>query len=174
MTELASVVGVGDLQLAALAEARRIMKLAKGDRIAATRIVFDKLQDLGLISDTERDVLADMHERGMRVASDPRGKERTDASAAYFRARETYNGLLASGKASQVALALAAGDVGSYEPVPDPGGSGGVVYAKNNRSYTSILGGAGAAIGSAWGPIGAGIGGAIGTVVGTIVDDCKD
>lgn len=85
-----------------------------------------------------------------------------------------YNGLLAKGDTGPVALTLAAGAVGSYEPVPGDDGAT-VVYAKSNRSYQGILGGAGAIIGGAIGGApGASIGGAIGGVIGTIVDDCKD
>ncbi len=88
--------------------------------------------------------------------------------------RGVYDELLRRGDTGPVALALAAGTVGSYEVVPGEDGTT-VVYAKSNRSYQGILGGAGAIIGGAiGGSQGAAIGGAIGGVIGTIVDDCKD
>lgn len=178
MVELTQTIGVGvaDLQHAALAEARRLMREAKGDRRAATLLVFDRLRELGWLSDKERDVLVTMHEIGAE-SSEHKGNQhdgRPVATTAYLEVRAIYDELLTSGDAGPVALVLAAGAVGSYEVVPgDDGGT--VVYAKSNRSYQSVLGGAGAIIGGAIGGApGAAIGGAIGTVVGTIVDDCKD
>lgn len=178
-TQTAQVVGVGvgDLQHAALAEARRLMREAEGDRRVATGLVFERLHDLGWVSASERDVLQKMHEVGGQAAEQHKGDgsdSRADATGAYLEVREMYDALLTRGDAGPVALALAAGAVGSYEAVPGDGGTT-VVYAKSNRSYQGILGGAGAIIGGAIGGApGAAIGGAIGGVVGTIVDDCKD
>jgi hypothetical protein len=169
-------VGVADLQQAALAEARRLMREAGGDRRVATGLVFERLHDLGWVSAPERDVLQKMHEVGASAARQEEGGKggRPDAARAYLEVREMYHTLLTRGDASPVALVLAAGAVGSYEPVPGDDGTT-VVYAKSNRSYQGILGGAGAIIGGAIGGApGAAIGGAIGGVVGTIVDDCKD
>lgn len=179
MVELTQTVGVGvvDLQHAALAEARRLMREAGGDRRVATGLVFDRLHDLGWISASERDVLQRMHELGAKSSKQPRADQhaaRPVATHAYLEVRDMYEELLTKGDASPVALALAAGAVGSYEAVPGDDGAT-VVYAKSNRSYQGILGGAGAIIGGAIGGApGAAIGGAIGGVVGTIVDDCKD
>lgn len=170
-------VGVGDLQHAALAEARRLMREAKGDRRVAAGLVFERLRDLGWISESERDVLYKMHEVGAapseRQEGGPKGG-RPIATAAYLEVRRMYDELLTRGDAGPVALVLASGAVGSYESVPGDDGAT-VVYAKSNRNYQGILGGAGAIIGGAIGGApGAAIGGAIGGVVGTIVDDCKD
>lgn len=169
-------VGVTDVQHAALAEARRLMREAKGDRRAATVLVFDRLCELGWISESERDALTKMHQIGADSSAEQADQDagRPVATAAYLDVRRRYDELLITGSASPVALALAAGAVGSYEVVPGDDGTT-VVYAKSNRSYQGILGGAGAIIGGAIGGApGAAIGGAIGGVVGTIVDDCKD
>jgi hypothetical protein len=170
-------VGVTDLQHAALAEARRLMSEAKGDRRVATGLVFDRLHELGWISATERDALQRMHEIGAESSEQQKGDQtavRPVATSAYLEVRGMYDELLTKGDSGPVALALAAGAVGSYEAVQGDDGAT-VVYAKSNRSYQGILGGAGAIIGGAIGGApGAAIGGAIGGVVGTIVDDCKD
>ncbi|MDQ6656877.1 MAG: hypothetical protein M3Z00_01360 [Actinomycetota bacterium] len=181
MNEITAIplAGIPDLQRAALAEARRIMRVAKGDRAAATILVYDELERRGLINQVERKALAGMHDIGMqRSASKSRSKSSKndgpeDATGSYLQVSRMYDGMLTKGDTGPVALALAAGHVGSYEVVENPSGTG-VVYAKNTRSYQSILGGAGAIIGSGFGPMGGAIGGAVGTVVGTIVDDCKD
>ncbi|HQZ00236.1 MAG TPA: hypothetical protein PLQ63_09510 [Propionicimonas sp.] len=167
--------GVGDLQHAALAEARRYMREAKGDRAVATKLVFARVADLGWITDDERDVLVKMHSMEADARPSKAGEQRTTVPpSTYFGVRKLYDGLLATGDASPVALALAAGAVGAYEAEPSDDGTT-VVYAKNTRSYQGILGGAGAIIGGALGGSpGAAIGGAIGGVIGTIVDDCKD
>ncbi len=177
--ELTQTVGLGitDLSQAALAEARRLMREAKGDRRVATGLAFDRLLELGWISATERDVLHRMHEVGAASSERQKGDQDTPrpvATAAYLEVRGMYQELIAKGDAGPVALALGAGAVGSYEAVPGDDGTT-VVYAKSNRSYQGILGGAGAIIGGALGGApGAAIGGAIGGVIGTIVDDCKD
>ncbi|SDR70896.1 hypothetical protein SAMN04488570_0102 [Nocardioides scoriae] len=177
MAETTSTMGVGvaDVQHAALVEARRLMKEAKGDRDVAATLLVGRLCDLGWVSEAERDVLQQMHEIGVEAARRQKsGAARPAATAAYLRVRGLYDDLLAAGHTGPVALALAGGHVGSYEPVVGEDGTT-VVYAKSNRSYASTLGAAGAAIGGALGGgAGAAIGGAVGTVVGTIVDDCKD
>lgn len=178
MTELTHRTGVGvaDLQHAALAEARRLMSEAEGDRDVAAGLAFDRLRELGLLTEAERDVLGRIHEIGAKAARGPAGgaSERPVATGAYLEVRRLYDGLLTTGGAGPVALVLAAGAVGSYEAVPGDDGTT-VVYAKSNRSYQGVLGGAGAIIGGALGGApGAAIGGAIGGVIGTIVDDCKD
>jgi hypothetical protein len=117
-----------------------------------------------------------MHEIGAAPteAAGERKDGRPIATAAYLEVRRLYDELLTRGDAGPVALVLAAGAAGSYESVPGDDGAT-VVYAKSNRNYQGILGGAGAIIGGAIGGApGAAIGGAIGGVVGTIVDDCKD
>jgi hypothetical protein len=173
--ELTQTIGIGvtDIQHAALEEARRLMREAKGDRRVATGLAFERLHDLGWVSAEERDVLHKMHEIGCDATKEQKDGAPT-ATAAYLEVRRMYDGLLAQGDAGPVALALAAGAVGSYEAVPGDDGAT-VVYAKSNRSYQGILGGAGAIIGGALGGApGAAIGGAIGGVIGTIVDDCND
>lgn len=174
-------VGVADLQHAALAEARRLMGEAKGDRDVAAGLAFDRLRELGLLTQAERDVLGTIHDIGAKAARGPavgptggQADARPVATGAYLEVRRLYDGLLTAGGTGEVALVLAAGAVGSYEPVPGADGTT-VVYAKSNRSYQGILGGAGAIIGGAFGGApGAAVGGAIGGVIGTIVDDCKD
>lgn len=172
-------VGVPDLQRAALAEARRFMREAKGDRGVATRLVFDRLVELGWITAEERDVLVRMHQVGAPKAVPAKAAgvaaQRVPVAArAVLEVQGMYDGLIARRGTSPVALALAAGAAGAFEA--DAGDDGTtVVYAKSTRSYQGILGGAGAIIGGAIGGApGAAIGGAIGGVIGTIVDDCKD
>lgn len=175
-----AVVGVPDLQRAALAEARRFMRQAKGDRGVATRLVFDRLVELGWITAEERDVLVRMYQVGApkpvkAVKAGGAAPQRVRVAArAVLDVQGMYDGLIARGGTSAVALALAAGAAGSFEAEPGDDGTT-VVYAKSTRSYQGILGGAGAIIGGALGGApGAAIGGAIGGVIGTIVDDCKD
>ena len=55
-------VGIADLQQAALVEARRIMREAKGDRAVAARLVLDKLREQGWITGHEHDVLGRVHD----------------------------------------------------------------------------------------------------------------
>ncbi|WP_457208061.1 hypothetical protein, partial [Nocardioides sp. P5_C9_2] len=129
MVELTQTIGIGvvDIQHAALEEARRLMREAKGDRRVATGLGFERLHDLGWISADERDLLHRMHELGF----DATAKQKDDGSAAtvaYLEVRRMYNGMLAKGDTGPVALTLAAGAVGSYEPVPSEDG-GTVVYA---------------------------------------------
>lgn len=161
-------VGVQDLQQAALAEARRFMREAKGDRDVATVLVLDRLVELTWITRAERDVIVKMYERG-RAADSPAG-----AARAHGEVQKLYHGLIADGRTGQVALVLAAGAAGSFRTeVADDGTT--TTLAAAARSYQGILGGAGAIIGGALGGApGAAIGGAIGGVIGTIVDDCKD
>lgn len=166
-------VGVADLQRAALSEARRVARDSRGDRRVATELVFDQLRELGWISDEERDVLTKMFEIGAEKAGvQARRLEdgRPDATAAYLQVRRMYDELLLKGDAGAVALTLAAGATGSYEAVAEGDGTS-VAYAKSDRNYQAVLGGAGAIIGGA---IGGAEGAAIGGAIGTIVDDCKD
>lgn len=172
--------GIADLQRAALAEARRMMREAKGDRRVARKLVFERLRELGWISEKERTLLDKMYEVGDgsgkhdgKHDGEPDGA-RTDATADFLKARRLYDQLLVSGNAGPVALVLAAGAAGSFEAVEGDDGTA-MVLAKSNRNYQGVLGGAGAVIGGAIGGApGAAIGGAIGGVIGTIVDDCKD
>lgn len=164
-------VGIGDLQQAALAEARRFMREAKGDRDVATVLVLDRLVELTWITGAERDVIAKMYELG-RVAGPP-GAGKVPATA-YAQVQELYHGLIGDGRTGQVGLVLAAGAAGSFRTEVAADGTT-TTFAAAARSYQGILGGAGAIIGGALGGApGAAIGGAIGGVIGTIVDDCKD
>ena len=159
--------GVGEIAQAALEESRRIMKSAKGDRREAGKLMLKKVQELGWINEAEQKRIEKLLELAMTGGSDT-----NKTTAAYFEARKVHHAMLAEGKTGPVALALASGAVGTFEPVETPTG---VIYKTNTRSYTGVLGGAGAIIGGALGGApGAAIGGAIGTVIGTIVDDCKD
>jgi hypothetical protein len=159
--------GVGEVGQAALEEARRLMRSAKGDRRQAAKLLLGKVRELGWITESEEASVQKLLELATTDAS---GKGH--ATAAYFEARNVHHAMLADGKAGPVALALASGAVGAFEPVETPNG---VVYRTSGRSYQGVLGTAGAIIGGALGGApGAAIGGAIGGVIGTIVDDCKD
>lgn len=159
-------VGVAEMQHAALGEARRLMREAKGDRRVAAQLVYDLLVERGWLSGGERDVLVKMLEVGTA------GKGAADAQ--YREVRRMHDGLIVSGGTGPVALALSSGVVGSYEPVEAEDGTV-LVMAASKRNYQAVLGGAGAVIGGAFGGVtGAAVGGAIGGVIGYIVDDCKD
>jgi hypothetical protein len=165
-------VGVGDLQHAALAEARRVMREAKGDRGVAAALMMRRLAELGFISESEREVLVTMHQAddGTALALKAGG---TGSTASYLEVRGMYDELLIKGGASPVALVLASGLVGSYEPVPSDDGTT-VMYAKSNGNYEATLAAAGAVIGGVLGGgPGAALGGAIGGVLGKVVDDCR-
>jgi hypothetical protein len=169
MTEFTPAIGigVGELAQAALEESRRIMRSAKGDRRQAGKLLLNKVRELGWITEAEQKSIQQLLDL---AATDGSGKKST--TAAYFEARKVHHAMLAEGKAGPVALALASGAVGAFEPVETPKG---VIYKTNNRSYQAVLGSAGAIIGGALGGgPGAAIGGAIGGVIGTIVDDCND
>jgi hypothetical protein len=159
--------GVGEVGQAALEESRRIMKTAKGDRREAGKLLLNKVRELGWINEAEQRTVQQLLEL---ATTDGSGKK--DTTKAYFEARKVHQTMLAEGKAGPVALALAGGAIGAFEPVETPNG---VIYKASSRSYQAVLGSAGAIIGGALGGApGAAIGGAIGGVIGTIVDDCKD
>jgi hypothetical protein len=159
--------GVGEVGQAALEESRRIMRSAKGDRREAGKLLLDKVRELGWINQPEQKSIQKLLELATTDGSDTK-----KTTSAYFEARKVHHAMLAEGKASPVALALASSAVGAFEPVETPGG---VIYRTSRRSYQGVLGTAGAIIGGALGGApGAAIGGAVGGVIGTIVDDCKD
>jgi hypothetical protein len=165
-------VGAGDLQGAVSRETARIMREAKGDRLKATKIILDKLLEMGLITEAELPVLGRICEEGFAASS---GKK--EASAAYHTVRESYDKLLLEPGASPVALAFASAAAGSYvvadAAADGGGGSAGVVYKKSGGNWQETLAGAGAAIGGILGgPAGAGLGTVIGGVTGKIVDEC--
>jgi hypothetical protein len=163
-------VGVGDLQSAVARETERIMREAKGDRLAATKIILDKLLEMGLITESELPVLAGICEEGFAATS---GKK--DGSAAYHEVRKTYDEMLLKPGASPVALAFASASAGSYVATDgtDSGGGTTVVYKKSGGNWQETLAGAGAAIGGILGgAAGAGLGTVIGGVAGKIVDEC--
>lgn len=162
-------VGVGDLQHALRAEIGRILKETKGDALAQTRLLHQRLRGLDLLKDGEAETLSRLAE-----ISSETGTGKNGARAAYFEARDLYNTMLASGDASPLALVIASSSVGSYTIAEDPDGSGTVVFAKSKGNWEHRGAAAGAIIGSAWGPEGALIGGAIGGLVGAAVDECID
>lgn len=162
-------VGVSDLQHAVRAEARRIIKETKGDPRAQSQLLTERLRDLGLIADSEVDALKRLAELG-HGSGGPKG----DPKDAYFQSRDVYNSMLASGRASPVALVLASSAVGSYSMTDAPDESGGVIFKKSNGAWEDRLGKTGAIVGAAWGPMGAAIGGAIGGAVGAAVDECLE
>ena len=159
--------GVGDLQHAMRAEIRRILKETKGDELAQTKLLHRRLRELDLVEDGELATL----DRLAEISSDIAGGSKSEQTA-YFESRELYNTMLASGKASPVALVIASSSVGSYTIGEDPDGSGTVVFAKSNGNWEHRGAAAGAIIGSLWGPGGAAVGGAIGGLVGAAVDQC--
>jgi hypothetical protein len=165
-------VGAGDLQSAVSRETARIMREAKGDRLKATKLILDKLLEMGLITEADLPVLVRICEEGFAASS---GKK--EASAAYHEVRKSYDQLLLQPGASPVALAFASASAGSYVSgdVAEDGGGGstGLVYKKSGGNWQETLAGAGAAIGGILGgPAGAGLGTIIGGVTGKIVDEC--
>ncbi len=160
-------VGVGDLQHAMRAEIERILTETKGDPLAETRVLHHRLRELGLVTDHEVEVLTRLAETGSEAAA---GRRRPQE--AYFTARGLYNGLLAGGDASPVALVIASSSVGSYTMTSGEDGSGTVVFAKSAGEWEHRGAAAGAIIGSLWGTGGAAVGGAIGGLVGAAVDHC--
>ncbi|MDN4645064.1 hypothetical protein [Arthrobacter sp. PsM3] len=162
-------VGVGDLQSAVARETGRIMREAKGDRLRATKIILDKLLEMGLITESEVPVLAGICEEGFAATS---GKK--DAAAAHHEVRKAYDEMLLKPGASPVALAFASASAGSYLATDGTEGGGTtVVYKKSGGNWQETLAGAGAAIGGILGgPAGAGLGTVIGGVTGKIVDEC--
>lgn len=169
--ELTPMIGVGvsDLQQATRSEVARIIKETKGDALAQSKLLLERLHERNLITDTEVKLLSRMAEVG-RAA----GAQKGSAQAAYFESRDVLNGLLAGGGASPVALVLASSAVGSYSISEDRDGSGTVVMAKTSTEWEDRGKLAGALIGSTWGPGGAVIGGAVGGVVGAVVDECLE
>lgn len=166
-------VGAGDLQSAVSRETARIMREAKGDRLKATKIILDKLLEMGLITEAELPVLGRICDEGFAASS---GKK--EAAAAYHAVRKAYDKLLLEPGASPVALAFASASAGSYvvgdasDGGEDSGGTG-VTYKKSGGNWQETLAGAGAAIGGILGgPAGAGLGTIIGGVTGKIVDEC--
>ena len=170
MDLLAVGVGAGDLHHVARAEAGRILKRAKGDDLAIMKLLIQRLRDLDLVNDSEVATLTSLYKISIEASG---GKK--SAATAHHEARKVYSGLLATGDASPVALALASSSAGSYAGAESPDGAGNVVFAKSGSNWEGKLGVAGAVIGSVLGgPAGATIGGALGGVLGGIVDDCKD
>lgn len=163
-------IGMGDLQLAAEQEVREILKKAKGNRAKAVQMVIEKLSDMELITEDERDTLKKMYASGFKC-----GAGKREAEAAYVEARTTFSTMLADGHCSPVALALASAEANSYERVEDCDGEPRVVYRKSSGNWQGTLAAAGATIGAALGgPAGAALGSAIGGVAGKIVDQCQE
>lgn len=159
---------IAGLMYAARTEARRISEANKGDLVSDHRAILDRLEAAELITDEEVKTLLSLYKLGFE-AGEPKG----DPHGAYFRSREIYNTLAASGKASPVALVVASAAVGSFEISEGSGGSTTVTIAR--MSYGSSLAGIGAGIGAIiGGPAGGALGGAIGGLLGGIVDDKKD
>jgi len=159
---------IAGLMHAARAEARRITAANKGDMVSDHRAILDRLQTGGLITEAEGRTLLELYTIGYQ-AGEPKG----DAQRAYFRTRDMYGELAATGTASPVALVVASAAVGSFELSENPDGSTTVTIAR--VSYGSSLAGIGAGIGAILGgPAGGALGGAIGGLIGGIVDDKKD
>jgi hypothetical protein len=159
---------IAGLMHAARAEARRITEANKGDLVADHTAILNRLETGGLIGRTEAQTLLELYKIGYE-AGEPKG----DAQAAYFRSRDIYDQLAASGTAGPVALVVASAALGSFEISENPDGSTTTTIAR--VSYGSSLAGIGAGIGALLGgPAGGALGGAIGGLIGGIVDDKKD
>lgn len=163
-------VGVGDLQMAATREVRRIMRQAKGDRSAAVKLVLERVHELGYIKENDLKSLQRITELGFSSSA---GK--ISADKAYSEVRRIYDEMLAGGKSSPTALVIASASAGSYLGEANVDGKPTIVAAKAGSNWQGTLAGAGAIIGGALGgAAGAAIGGAIGGVAGKIVDECKE
>jgi hypothetical protein len=162
-------VGAGDVQHAMRAEVARILKETKGDELAQSRILIEMLRERGLLADADVKVVSRLSELSQETAAG-----RRSAHEGYFESRELYNGMLARGDSSPLALALASSSVGSYAPTVDADGSGGVVFAAKKATWEDRGQLIGAAVGSLWGGAGAVIGGLVGGAVGGAVDECVD
>jgi hypothetical protein len=163
-------VGVSDLQHAIRAEVQRILKETKGDELAQTKLLNGMLRKRGLLTEPEVRTANKLAQIGIEA-----GKGKKDAKAAYFESRDLYNGLLAGGDASPVALVMASSAVGSFSITEDPDGSQGVVFKKAAGAWEQRGERLGALVGFRLGGLGgAVIGGAIGGTVGEAVDECLD
>jgi hypothetical protein len=171
LTDARLGIGIGDLQQAAAAEARRIMDEAKGDRSRASVLILQRLHERGLVNEQDVKRLTGVAERGFAASSG-----QTHPAVAYKHARDTLNEMLADPDSSPVALALAGAAAGSYTPEVSGEGDGTtVVMAKKGKNWQDTLTGAGAVIGGVLGGSdGALLGATIGGVVGKVVDECID
>ena len=162
-------VGVSDIQHAVRAEVARILTETKGDELAQTKVLNGMLRKRGLLTDAELRTVNKLAQVGIEA-----GKGKKDAKAAYFESRDMFNGLLATGDTSPVALALASSAVGSFSVTEGTDGAQGVVFKKSNGAWETRGKTVGAVVGAIWGPLGAGIGTAVGGAVGAAVDECLD
>ncbi len=162
-------IGIGDLQLATRREVRRLLNESKGNPDRAVILCLKKLVDMEIIAEEDLKSLTRLFEVGFRAA-----KGKTPAADAYLQCRQIADEMLASGRSSSPALALALAETNSYVAIDDDNGTPTVVYKKSQQSWESRLTAAGAVIGGALGGgAGAVLGGAVGGVVGGIVDECK-
>jgi len=120
-------VGVSDLQEAAVQEATRIMRRARGDRRAATAELLRMLREWELVTDEELSLLTKLGELGFDAADG-----RIEAEGAYLKARTLRNELVVR-RSSPVALAIASSDVGSYTAGETKDGH--VVYKKSSPNW---------------------------------------
>jgi hypothetical protein len=162
-------VGAGDFQHAVAAESQRILRETKGDLLAQHKLLDGMLRERGLITDDEVEVFSRLAQLGHDVRSEKRSH-----GEAYFEARDLYNGLLAGGRATPVALVIASSAVGSYEMTSGSDGSGTVVFKKSSGDWEGRGAKIGAVVGAFWGPAGAALGGLVGGAVGHAVDKCLD
>jgi hypothetical protein len=101
-------VGVGDLQMAATREVRRLMRQAKGDRNTAVKLLLERLQELGYIKESDLKGLQRITELGFSSSG---GK--ISANEAYSEVRQIYDEMLAGGKSSPTALVIASASAGA-------------------------------------------------------------
>ena len=123
-------VGAGDVQHAVRAEVARVLKETKGNELAQSKLVIEMLRERGLLAAADVKVVSRLSQISHETSAGKRS-----AKEGYFESRELYNGMLARGKSSPVALALASSSVGSYTMTEDADGSGGVVFAKAKQTW---------------------------------------
>jgi hypothetical protein len=92
--------GVGEVGQAALEESRRIMRSAKGDRREASKLLLNKVRELGWITEAEQKNVQNLLE-----LATSEGSGKANSTAAYFEARKVHHAMLAEGKSGPVALA---------------------------------------------------------------------
>ncbi|WP_420643566.1 hypothetical protein [Candidatus Leptofilum sp.] len=161
-------IGIGDIQLAVHREAVRLRKETHGNHLAMELILIAKMQDLGLISEDEVEILTTINDIAVRSANG-----RLEPEEAYHEVRRIYDEMLATGKASPVALVSAGSAAESYISIEDYNDKPTIVYkAKSSGTWEGIGNKIGILIGAKLGgPAGAVLGGMIGGAIGNEVDE---
>jgi hypothetical protein len=163
-------VGVGDLQLAAVREIRRILAEAGGDPRKAVQLGLQKAYSHKYISESDLESLSKLCDLSADCSMG-----HTPPEVAHLEARRVFDEMLVGGQSTSAALAFASGSVGSYVTVDKSSDPPSIVYKKSNNDWESRLGNVGMLVGGAIGGTGgAMLGSAIGQIAGKIVDDCID